>query len=212
MAGARLNSRPDEAQRAETMARIVLASTSPYRRELLQRLRLAFDVLAPRVDEAALPAEAPRATALRLARAKADEVAARAADAVVIGSDQVADVDGVALSKPGSHEAALAQLERMQGRAIVFHTALAVVDAARGQAFVDCVPTTVRFRRLPRSALEAYLHAEQPYDCAGAAKIEGLGIALVAAVESDDPTALLGLPLIRLTAMLEELGVRILAP
>jgi septum formation protein len=192
------------------MARIVLASTSPYRRELLQRLRLPFDVLAPRVDEAALPAEAPRATALRLARAKAEEVAARAADACVIGSDQVADVEGVALSKPGSHEAALDQLERMQGRTIVFHTALAVVDAARGSALVDCVPTSVRFRRLPRAALEAYLRAEQPYDCAGAAKIEGLGIALVDAVESDDPTALIGLPLIRLTAMLEELGIPVL--
>lgn len=193
------------------MTRIVLASTSPYRRELLQRLRLPFDVLAPRVDEAALPAEAPRTTALRLARAKAEEVAARAADAIVIGSDQVADVGGTALSKPGSHEAALEQLERMQGRAIVFHTALAVFDAARGNALVDCVPTSVRFRRLSRVALETYLRAEQPYDCAGAAKIEGLGIALVEAVESDDPTALIGLPLIRLTAMLEELGVRVLA-
>ncbi|GIL04637.1 septum formation protein Maf [Betaproteobacteria bacterium PRO7] len=193
------------------MTRIVLASTSPYRRELLQRLRLPFDVLAPRVDEAALPAEAPRTTALRLARAKAEEVAARAADAIVIGSDQVADVGGTALSKPGSHEAALEQLERMQGRTIVFHTALAVFDAARGNALVDCVPTSVRFRRLSRVALETYLRAEQPYDCAGAAKIEGLGIALVEAVESDDPTALIGLPLIRLTAMLEELGVRVLA-
>lgn len=193
------------------MTRIVLASTSPYRRELLQRLRLPFDVLAPRVDEAALPAEAPRATALRLARAKAEEVAARAADALVIGSDQVADVDGAALSKPGSHEVALDQLARMQGRTVVFHTALAVVDTARGSALVDCVATSVRFRRLPRAALEAYLRAEQPYDCAGAAKIEGLGIALVEAVESDDPTALIGLPLIRLTAMLEELGVRVLA-
>lgn len=193
------------------MTRIVLASTSPYRRELLQRLRLPFDVLAPRVDEATLPAEAPRTTALRLARAKAEEVAARAADAIVIGSDQVADVGGTALSKPGSHEAALEQLERMQGRTIVFHTALAVFDAARGNALVDCVPTSVRFRRLSRVALETYLRAEQPYDCAGAAKIEGLGIALVEAVESDDPTALIGLPLIRLTAMLEELGVRVLA-
>lgn len=193
------------------MTRIVLASTSPYRRELLLRLQLPFDVLAPRVDEAALPAEAPRATALRLARAKAEEVAARAPDALVIGSDQVADVDGAALSKPGSHEAALEQLERMQGRTIVFHTALAVFDADRGNALVDCVPTSVRFRRLPRAALEAYLRAEQPYDCAGAAKIEGLGIALVEAVESDDPTALIGLPLIRLTAMLEELGVQVLA-
>lgn len=193
------------------MPRIVLASTSPYRRELLQRLRLPFEVLAPRVDEAALAAEAPRATALRLARAKADEVAARTADALVIGSDQVADVEGAALSKPGSHEAALDQLERMQGRTIVFHTALAVVDAARGRALVDCVPTSVRFRRLPRAALDAYLRAERPYDCAGAAKIEGLGIALVEAVESADPTALIGLPLIRLTSMLEDFGVQVLA-
>ncbi|MEW5879830.1 MAG: Maf family nucleotide pyrophosphatase [Pseudomonadota bacterium] len=193
------------------MPRIVLASTSPYRRELLQRLRLPFEVLAPRVDEAALAAESPRATALRLARAKADEVAARITDALVIGSDQVADVEGAALSKPGSHEAALDQLERMQGRTIVFHTALAVVDAARGRALVDCVPTSVRFRRLPRAALDAYLRAERPYDCAGAAKIEGLGIALVEAVESADPTALIGLPLIRLTSMLEDFGVQVLA-
>jgi septum formation protein len=192
------------------MTRIVLASTSRYRRELLQRLRLPFEVCPPRIDEAALPGEAPRTTALRLARAKAEDVAARAADAVVIGSDQVADVDGVALSKPGTHAHALDQLTRMQGRSIVFHTALAVVHTASGKALVDSVPTSVRFRRLPRATLEAYLQAEQPYDCAGAAKIEGLGIALVAAVESEDPTALIGLPLIRLTAMLEEAGVEVL--
>jgi septum formation protein len=192
------------------MARIVLASTSPYRRELLQRLRLSFDVLAPHVDECALPGEAPRATAMRLARLKADEVAQRSAGAIVIGSDQIADVDGAALSKPGSHEAALEQLERMQGRTIVFQTALAVVDTARSIALVDVVPTSVTFRRLPRTALEAYLRAERPYDCAGAAKIEALGIALVESVESEDPTALIGLPLIRLTSMLDELGVLVL--
>jgi septum formation protein len=192
------------------MARIVLASTSPYRRELLQRLRLPFEVRAPRVDECALPGEAPRATAMRLARLKADEVASRSPGAIVIGSDQVADVDGAALSKPGSHEAALKQLERMQGCSIVFHTAVAVVDAARSIALVDVVPTSVTFRRLPHAALEAYLRAEQPYDCAGAAKIEALGIALVEAVESDDPTALIGLPLIRLTSMLDQLGVPVL--
>ncbi len=193
------------------MGRIVLASTSPYRRALLQRLRLPFEVVAPRVDEAALPGEAPLATARRLARAKAEDVAARAGNALVIGSDQVADVAGVALSKPGTHDAALEQLERMQGRTVVFHTALALVDAARGTARVDSVPTVVRFRHLPRAALDAYLRAEAPYDCAGAAKIEGLGIALVEAVESDDPTALIGLPLIRLVAMLEQFGVRVLA-
>jgi septum formation protein len=193
------------------MERIVLASTSPYRRALLQRLRLPFEVVAPRVDEATLPGEAPLATALRLARAKAEDVAARSGDALVIGSDQVADVAGVALSKPGTHDAALEQLEQMQGRTIVFHTALALIDAARGAAQVESVPTAVRFRRLPRAELDAYLRAETPYDCAGAAKIEGLGIALVEAVESDDPTALIGLPLIRLVAMLERFGVRVLA-
>ncbi len=187
------------------MQTIVLASTSPYRRELLARLRIPFEVAAPRIDESALADESPEATARRLALAKAQAIAARFATAIVIGSDQVADVDGEPLSKPGTHEAALAQLERMQGRAIVFHTALAVVQGARAQ--VDSVPTSVRFRRLPRAALEAYLHAERPYDCAGAAKIEALGIALVESVRSDDPTALIGLPLIRLTSMLAECGV-----
>jgi septum formation protein len=187
------------------MRPIVLASTSRYRRELLARLRVPFEVAAPSVDEAGLPGEAPEATACRLALAKARAVAAPRPDAIVIGSDQVADVDGEPLSKPGTHDAALAQLERMQGRSIVFHTALAVVHGAHAQ--VDSIPTTVRFRTLPRAALEAYLNAEQPYDCAGAAKIEALGIALVESVRSDDPTALIGLPLIRLTSMLAACGV-----
>jgi septum formation protein len=187
---------------------VLLASTSPYRRELLARLRLPFEIETPHVDEATLPGEAPRAAALRLAQAKALAVAARhPPQAVVIGSDQVADLDGVALSKPGTHEAALAQLEAMQGRTVVFHTALAVTGPA-GLA-VDCVDTLVSFRRLSRERLEAYLHAEQPYDCAGAAKIESLGIALVDAVQSSDPTALIGLPLIRLIAMLEAQGIQV---
>lgn len=189
------------------MRTIVLASTSRYRRELLARLRLPFEVAAPNVDETALPGEAPEYTARRLALAKAQSIAAAFPGAIVIGSDQVADVDGEPLSKPETHDTALAQLERMQGRSIVFHTTLAVVDGAHEQ--VDSVPTTVHFRSLPRAALDAYLRAEQPYDCAGAAKIESLGIALVDAVRSDDPTALIGLPLIRLTSMLAECGVEV---
>ena len=187
---------------------IVLASTSPYRRELLQRLRVPFDVLAPAVDEARRPGESPLALALRLAEAKATEVARRRPDDIVIGSDQVAELDGEPIGKPHTHDAALAQLERVQGRRLVFHTALAVV--AQGQAVVGSVPTAVTFRSLGRDALEAYLRSDQPYDCAGAAKIESLGIALVERVESDDPTALIGLPLIRLTSMLAAAGVPVL--
>ncbi len=188
------------------MPPIVLASTSPYRRQLLARLRLPFTVQAPQVDEQALPGESPAATARRLAQAKAAAVASRRPGAIVIGSDQVADVDGEALSKPGTHEAALAQLTRMQGREVVFHTALAVVGPD-GRRQVDEVPTAVRFRVLPVDQLEAYLRLERPYDCAGAAKIESLGIVLAESVRADDPTALIGLPLIRLTSMLAACGV-----
>ncbi|MGZ8272666.1 MAG: Maf family protein [Burkholderiaceae bacterium] len=187
---------------------IVLASTSPYRRELLQRLRVPFEVVAPAVDEHRRPGEAPLSLAMRLAEAKAMAVARRRPDDIVIGSDQVAELDGEPIGKPLTHEAALAQLERMQGRRLVFHTALAVV--ARGQAVVESVPTAVTFRRLGRDALETYLRSDQPYDCAGAAKIESLGIVLVDRVESDDPTALIGLPLIRLTSLLAAAGVSVL--
>jgi septum formation protein len=190
------------------MPPIVLASTSPYRRQLLARLRLPFSVQAPQVDEHALPGETPAATARRLAQAKAAAVAAGRPDAIVIGSDQVADVDGEALSKPGTHEAALAQLTRMQGREVVFHTALAVIGPD-GCRQVDEVPTVVRFRVLPADQLDAYLRLERPYDCAGAAKIESLGIVLAESVRADDPTALIGLPLIRLTSMLAACGVRL---
>jgi septum formation protein len=189
---------------------IVLASTSSYRRQLIDRLGLPYQVHAPQVDEVPLPGEAPRATALRLARAKALDVAGNFPGAVVIGSDQVAELDGIALGKPLEHAAALAQLESMQGRDVVFHTALAVAGPAADLLQVDCVPTTVRLRRLPRKALDTYLRADQPYDCAGAAKIESLGIALVERVESDDPTALIGLPLIRLTTMLAAAGIEVL--
>lgn len=190
---------------------IVLASTSRYRRELLERLRLPFDVHAPQVDETALPAESPRQTALRLAHRKAAYVAAHVPGAIVIGSDQTLDLDGIALGKPLSHQAALAQLQSLQGRTAVFYTALSVIGPAIEGVQIDCVPTTVTFRKVPAAQLDAYLRADRPYDCAGAAKIESLGIALIERAESDDPTALIGLPLIRLTSMLASAGVNVLA-
>lgn len=190
---------------------IVLASTSRYRRELLQRLRLPFEIHAPQVDEAALPTEVPRDTALRLARSKALQVAASFTSAVVIGSDQTVDFDGVLLGKPLSHQAALAQLSVLQGRTAVFYTALAMVGPSAGQMQIACVPTTVTFRKLSQHQLDTYLHSDQPYDCAGSAKIESLGIALIEGAVSDDPTALIGLPLIRLTSMLAEAGIQVLA-
>lgn len=189
--------------------RIVLASSSRYRRELLERLHLPFEVMVPELDETALPGESPRATALRLAQTKALAVAARAPGAVVIGSDQVADLDGEPLGKPHTHERAVEQLTRMQGRLVVFHTALAVVDAAGGVQ-AEVVPTLLRMRPLSPETIEAYLRLEQPYDCAGAAKIEKMGIALVEAVDSTDPTALIGLPLVRLCSLLAAAGVPVL--
>jgi len=189
---------------------IVLASTSRYRRELLGRLHLTFKVEAPLVDEAVLPSENPRQTALRLARDKAVTVAARFADAVVIGSDQTVDLNGATLGKPLTHEAALAQLQALQGRTAIFHSALAVVGPGAGIQ-LDSVSTSVTFRTLPVMQLETYLRADLPYDCAGSAKIESLGIALIERVESDDPTALIGLPLIRLTSMLAKAGIEVLA-
>lgn len=187
---------------------IVLASTSRYRRELLQRLRLEFEVHAPQVDESPLLGESARDTAVRLAHQKASDVAARFSQAVVIGSDQTAELGAVTIGKPHSHEAALKQLESMQGRQVVFHTALAV--SSDGAVQVDSVTTTVTFRRLTRTQLETYLRTDQPYDCAGSAKIESLGIALAERVDSTDPTALIGLPLIRLTAMLAAAGIDVL--
>ncbi len=187
--------------------RLVLASTSRYRRELLARLRLPFDVVAPDVDEAALAGEAPRELALRLALAKADAVAAQHGDAVVIGSDQVADLDGVAIGKPGDHERATAQLRAMRGRVVVFHTAVAVVCPATSFRAAELASVTVRFRQLADADIERYLLAEQPYDCAGSAKAEALGIALLESIESDDPTTLIGLPLIRTCALLRRAGI-----
>ncbi|MEP6608778.1 MAG: Maf family nucleotide pyrophosphatase [Burkholderiaceae bacterium] len=189
---------------------IVLASTSRYRRELLQRLRLPFQVHVPTVDESALNLEKPRDTAIRLARAKATNVARVFPDAIVIGSDQTLDMDGTTLGKPSSHQAAMAQLQALQGRTVVFHSALAVARAGGADLQLDCVATTVTFRTLTHSQLDAYLRADLPYDCAGSAKIESLGIALVERAESEDPTALIGLPLIRLTTMLAAAGIDVL--
>lgn len=190
---------------------LTLASTSPYRRELLSRLRLPFDVRAPAVDETPRDGEAPDALALRLAWAKADAVAATTApEAVVIGSDQVASLDGQCLGKPGTHERATEQLRAMRGRRVVFHTAVAVVCRARGFRAADIASVTVRFRRTSDAEIEHYLRVEQPYDCTGSAKVETLGIALVDGVDSDDPTALIGLPLIRTCALLRRAGVDVL--
>jgi len=189
---------------------LVLGSTSPYRRELLSRLRLDFQIAAPDVDETPLPGESPHGLAVRLALAKAKSVAARFPEAVVIGSDQVADMDGEPLGKPGSHENAVAQLRRMRGRTIVFQTAVSVVCLASGFEQSDLAPVKVKFRSLTDPEIEAYLLAERPYDCAGSARSEGLGIAILDAIESDDPTALVGLPLIRTCRMIRAAGVKVL--
>ena len=186
---------------------LILASTSRYRRELLERLRIPFQALAPHTDETPRPGEAPAGLAERLALAKARALAAAHPDAVVIGADQVADVDGVAIGKPGSHERAVEQLCAMSGRTIVFQTALAVVRASTGFAEVRRVPVAVRFRTLTGAEIEFYLRTEQPYDCAGSAKCETLGIALLDAIESDDPTALIGLPLIQTASLLRAAGL-----
>ncbi|MFP8833254.1 Maf family protein [Hydrogenophaga sp. XSHU_21] len=193
----------------DTARTLVLGSTSRYRRELLQRLGLSFDVVGPEVDETPLQGESPASTARRLALAKARAVARRHPDAVVIGSDQVADLDGEALGKPGTHERAVAQLQRMQGRTVLFHTALAVVCVASGFEATDLAPVRVVFRQLDDDEIERYLQTEKPYDCAGSAKSEGLGIALLDRIDSDDPTALVGLPLIRTCRLLRQAGVKV---
>lgn len=189
---------------------LILASTSRYRHELLQRLRLPFDVHSPDVDETPLPGETPEALARRLALSKAHTVAARFPEAVVIGSDQVADLDGEPLGKPGDHARATAQLKRMRGRTLVFQTAVAVVCTDSGFVRHDVAPVRVVFRALSDAAIDAYLRAETPYDCAGSAKSEGLGIALLETIDSDDPTALIGLPLIRTCRMLRAAGIELL--
>lgn len=189
---------------------LILGSTSRYRRELLERLRVPFAVTSPQVDETPQPGEAPAALAARLALAKAQAVAAHHPQAVVIGADQVADLDGEPMGKPGTHERAVAQLRRMRGRTVVFQTAIAVVRADTAFTRSHLAPVRVTFRALSDEDIERYLRLEQPYDCAGSAKCETLGIGLLDAIESDDPTALIGLPLIHTTRLLREAGLDVL--
>jgi len=190
---------------------IVLASTSRYRRGLLERLGWPFEVASPGVDEAPLRGERPADTAVRLSEAKARAVAARHADALVIGSDQVADLDGRAVGKPVDHADACAQLRAASGRTVVFHTGVALVNARTGRAHVRLVDVASTFRVLADDDIERYLAREQPYDCAGSVKSEGFGIALFERIQSDDPTALIGLPLIAVTALLRAEGLDVLA-
>ena len=191
--------------------KLILGSTSRYRRELLARLRLPFSIAAPEVDESALPGEAPAALAQRLALAKARAVAQRHPQAIVIGSDQVADLHGQALGKPGNHARATAQLEQMRGQVVLFQTAIAVVCQESGFCQQALAVVRVHYRDLSAREIENYVLAEQPYDCAGSAKSEGLGIALLQSIESDDPTALIGLPLIRTASLLRAAGLDLLA-
>jgi len=186
---------------------LILGSTSRYRRELLERLRIPFDVVSPDVEETPLAGEAPHALATRLALAKAKAVAALYPHAVVIGSDQVADLHGEPLGKPGNHERAVGQLQRMRGQTVVFQTAVSVVCVDSQFEKTELAQIKVRFRDLSNAEIEAYLRAEEPYDCAGSAKSEGLGIALLDAIENDDPTALIGLPMIRTARLLREAGI-----
>ncbi|MBU3606213.1 septum formation inhibitor Maf [Polynucleobacter sp. MWH-Creno-3A4] len=186
---------------------LILASTSVYRRELLTRLRIPFDVVSPKVDETPFTGESSLELALRLANAKATAVAKEHPQAWVIGSDQVADLCGAAIGKPGNFERAMAQLQLMRGQTVAFHTALCLMKGDTQTTL--SIPTEVTFRKLSDELLESYLLAEEPYDCAGSAKSEGLGISLLESIKSDDPTALIGLPLIALTGLLREAGFAI---
>lgn len=190
--------------------KLILGSSSPYRRELLGRLRLPFEVAVPDVDETPQANETARQLACRLAMAKARAVAAHFPACVVIGSDQVADLDGQALGKPGNHARATAQLRQMSGKTVIFQTAVAVVCQETGFAQLDLAPVAVKFRVLTAHEIETYLLAESPYDCAGSAKSEGLGIALLESIDNDDPTALVGLPLIRTCRMIQAAGIKLL--
>ena len=196
---------------AKTARQLILGSTSRYRRELLERLHIPFQVAAPDVDETPLPGEAPRTLAERLAVAKAKAVASQYPQAVVIGSDQVADLNGQSLGKPGTHEKATAQLRLMRGQTVIFQTAVAVLCLDTGFEQCSLAAVRVKFRDLTDSEIENYLRIEMPYDCAGSAKSEGLGIALLASIDSDDPTALIGLPLIRTCQMINAAGIELLA-
>jgi septum formation protein len=181
---------------------LVLASTSRYRRELLERLNLPFQTISPAVDETPLSGEGPAVTAARLALAKAQSARARFPRSLIIGSDQVAFCEGVRLDKPGDHAGALGQLRHSSGKSVSFITAIALINAASGRTQTKLVPTEVRFRKISDHEIERYLQAEPAYDCAGSAKVEGLGISLVESIQASDPTALIGLPLIALSEML----------
>lgn len=197
--------------RPDSLPSLILGSSSPYRKELLSRLRLPFEVAKPEIEESPKAGEAPKATALRLAQEKAAIVARKKPNSLVIGSDQVATLDDHQIGKPGSHENALRQLQIMRGRQVIFYTALCLWDSREKDlnkaVQLDCIPTFVTFRNLSDAELDAYLRIEHPYDCAGSAKNEGLGIALIEKIESSDPTALTGLPLIALSTMLRKAGV-----
>jgi septum formation protein len=192
---------------ASQSKKLILASTSRYRKELLGRLGLAFETISPEVDEAPLPKETPELMAIRLAQAKALAVSLFNPSAYVIGSDQVVDLNGVAMGKPGDHANAMAQLQKLRGQTVKFHTAICLAHA--GSAKTMNVITEVKFRQLEDAVLEAYLLAETPYDCAGSAKSEGLGICLLEYVRSDDSTALIGLPLITVCTLLRDAGFSI---
>ena len=191
-----------------TTSPLILASASVYRKELLERLGAPFSVVVPAIDETPLPSEAPAALTVRLAEAKARAVAAANPQALIIGSDQVAEFAGEPVGKPRDRDHALTMLRRMQGKTIVFHTAVALLNAATGRLQTALVDVSTTFRTLDDAALAAYVDRDQPYDCAGAMRVETLGILLCTRVASDDPTALIGLPLIRLTDMLLAEGVR----
>lgn len=192
------------------MQPLILASTSPYRRELLSRLGLAFQVANPKTDESPQPGELPEALSLRLAEAKAKAVAGQFPDALIIGSDQVATVDGRIYGKPGNHERAVAQLQELSGKTVNFYTGLCLFNAKTGKADVQGIPTLVTFRQLSLEEIEHYLRREPAYNCAGSAKSEGLGIALLESIHGDDPNALIGLPLIALCTMLKRHGIKVL--
>lgn len=190
--------------------KLILASTSPYRRELLNRLGLPFEVANPHTDETPLPSESPEALSLRLSEAKARAVADAHPDALIIGSDQVATVDGKIYGKPGNHERAIEQLRQLSGKTVNFFTGLCLFNARTGQADVRGIPTLVTFRELTLGEIETYLLREPAYNCAGSAKSEGLGIALLSSMRGDDPNALVGLPLIALCDMLRRQGMAVL--
>lgn len=193
-----------------TPPKLILASSSIYRRELLQRLELPFTVISPEIDETAFDGEEPQQTALRLAQAKARKIAEQHGDALIIGCDQVATLDGIQLGKPLKHENAVRQLQTMRGRRVIFHSALCLYNAQTANMQAQVVPYVVEFRPLSDAQIENYLRREQPYHCAGSAKSEGLGIALIQSMHGDDPNALIGLPLIQLISMLQHEGVPVI--